>query len=235
METIVFGSSSAGNGYLIKDGGHSLLLEAGISPKKITVDYKQVDGLLITHEHADHGKFAHDFIKRGAMDIYCSKGTAKALDLPKHRVQTVKSKVPFHVGKWFVLPFDVQHDAKEPVGYLIQTPSDKKVLFVTDTYYVKYQFKGVTHALVECNYSFDRLNERFINQEIDPNRYRRLLKSHFELENVEEFFKGLDKSRLEQIMLIHLSDANSDANYFKQRIQAVTGVPVDIAPVKAVR
>lgn len=229
MDIKVFGSSSSGNSYLLTDGDSSLLLEAGINPKKMKVDWSAIDGLLISHEHGDHFRFVSDILKRSGFNAYLTKGTAQFVDAPSYRLMEIKAKQSFTLKGWQILPFEVEHDAAEPVGFLIESPNGHRVLFATDTYYIRYKFKGVTHMLIECNYSLDRLQEHYDAGRIDKNRYNRLLTSHFELNNVIQFLKSNDLSKLEEIHLLHLSDSNSDAELFKQKIRGVTGVPVYVA------
>lgn len=226
----VYGSSSAGNSYVISDGERSLLLEAGISLKKIhDVDWQSVDGCLITHDHGDHAGYAKQLIKQTGMDIYLSAGTQEVLKLPSYRTKTLKSLEQQKIGNWTVMPFDTQHDAKEPLGFFIQSKDGDRLLFATDTFYIKYKFPGITHLMIECNYAADILNENIEEGRIDQFRKRRLLKSHFELGNVKKFIQSNDMSQLQEVWLLHLSDTNSDAERFKTEIQAITGVPVYIA------
>lgn len=229
VEIRSFGSSSAGNCYQIIDGDRSLLLEAGINPKKMRIDFSSVDALLLTHEHGDHSKYLNDILKRSALSVYCTKGTAQALTAPNYRLMEVEVKRQFTVKGWQIMPFDVEHDANEPCGFLIVSPSGKKITFATDTYYIRYKFSGVTHWMVECNYSLETVDWMVQKGFIDRKRRSRLLESHFEINNVINFFREQDLSKTEEVHLLHLSDSNSDSRLFKQKIQAVTGVPVYIA------
>lgn len=228
MEVITFGSSSAGNGYLLKDGDSNLLLEAGIRPNNIKVDWNEIDGLLISHRHLDHSKYAKDYIKRGAFNVCCTSGVAEHLEVADYRINTVEFLQPFMIKDWKIIAFEVEHDV-ETAGFLIQSPSGEKVLFATDTYYIRYKFKGITHFLVECNYSIDILQENVANGSIDKRQYGRIMKSHFELENLKDFFKANDLSQAEAIHLLHLSDRNSDAERFIKEIELTTGVPTYVA------
>ena len=230
MEIITYGSSSAGNCYVLKDNDQLLMLEAGINHKLID-DIADIDGLLLTHEHNDHAKYAKQIIDRCASNLYCTKGTYDAMTSKpdSFRFMQVKSKQAFNVKNWRVLPFDVEHDVAEPIGYLIDTPSKKRVLFATDTYFIRYKFKNITHLMIECNYHLDGLHKNFENGLIDRKRYTRLLTSHFELGNVIQFLKANDLRKLEEIHLLHLSDSNSDAEFFREKIMSVTGVPVFIS------
>lgn len=227
MEIKVYGSSSAGNSYIITEGNESLMLEAGIDLRKMRdVNWQSVIGCLITHEHGDHSKYAHKLLYQTGVDIYTSKGTAEALDLNNHRTHLLAALEQYTIGNWIILPFDVQHDVKEPLGFFIQSPKGKKVLFATDTYYIKYKFPGITHLMIECNYALDILNENVANKQVGAFLKNRVIKSHFELENVKSFIKSNDMSQLEEAWLLHLSNNNSDEKRFKREIQEITGTPV---------
>ena len=228
----IIGSSSKGNAYLISDGHTPLLLECGVNFKLIqkATGFKtsSLAGCLITHEHKDHCASIKDVLRAG-IDCYMSPGTAESIGFEHHRVKTVQSKKPFKLGTWTILPFDVQHDVSEPYGYLLANKNGDKLLFATDTYYIKYKFKGLTHIMVECNYSLEILNENIESGRVPKIMKRRLLRSHFSLENVKDFLKANDLSNVKEIYLLHLSDNNSDEKMFKEEIQAITGKPVYIA------
>lgn len=224
----VIGSSSSGNCYLLHEGGSTLILEVGKRPT-FKVNWPKVVGILVTHEHGDHAKYAKAFSKRCGVKFYCTAGTAKHLDVPRHRIQEIKALEGFSIGGWYIHPFDVKHDAEEPIGFVIDTPNNERILFATDTYLIKYAIPGVNHLMIECNYSVDILSENYENGLIDKKRRERLLSSHFELNNVKLFLRRLDRTELESVMLLHLSDSNANADLFKEEVEKVTGVPVTIA------
>ncbi|QAS52408.1 MBL fold metallo-hydrolase [Halobacillus litoralis] len=229
IEVKALASSSKGNCYHITDGKTPLLLEAGIKFKEIQrkLDFQtsKIKACLITHEHKDHCAGVPDMIKNGK-NCYMSKGTAEAIGVEGHRVKPIKSKEPFTVGTWTILPFEVEHDVAEPLGFLLANEDGDKLLFATDTYYIRYKFKGLTHILCECNYSLDILNKNIAAGRIPKVMKKRLLRSHFSLENVKEFLKANDLQKVREIWLLHLSDNNSDERRFKDEIQALTGKAV---------
>ncbi|TFI60657.1 MBL fold metallo-hydrolase, partial [Carnobacterium divergens] len=193
-------------------------------------DWQSVDGCLITHEHGDHSKYANELLKTTSIDVFTSKGTQETLKLPSYRVRCLEPLKQKQIGNWSIIPFPTEHDASEPFGYLIQSnKSNEKLLFATDTYYIRYKFNGITHLMIECNYALDILNENVKNGRIGAFLKNRILKSHFSLENVKAFIKANDFSQLQEVWLIHLSDSNSDAERFKKEIKAITGTPVYIA------
>jgi len=230
MEIKALASGSSGNAYYV-GGDTPLLLEAGIPFRLIQqkLDFKvsQLAGCLITHEHMDHAKAVKDMMKSG-VDCYMSQGTADALSLSGHRAHIVKSLEQFQVGEWRVLPFATIHDAAEPLGFLM-AGHDKKILYATDTKYIPNRFRGLTHILVECNYSREIVKRLIASGELDRELWRRVINSHLSLETVVDFLKANDLSQVAEIWLLHLSDNNSDAAAFKRKIQEVTGKPVMVA------
>jgi phosphoribosyl 1,2-cyclic phosphodiesterase len=226
IEIRALASGSKGNCYHVTDGSTPILLECGIRFKDIrrnlNFNTSSIVGCLVTHEHKDHCAGLNDVLKAG-INVYMSEGTATAIDVKHHRMKTVQAKQQFQLGTWTILPFDVQHDVSEPLGFLLLNKQGEKLLFATDTYYIKYKFKGLTHIMVECNYSLKILNENIATGRVPKVMRKRLLRSHFSLENVKDFLKANDLSRVQEIWLLHLSDNNSDARLFKQEIMELTG------------
>lgn len=224
IKTIATGSK--GNAYIVTDGITPLLLECGISYRDIqrAFDFKmsQVAGCLVSHEHGDHIKSLKDILKAG-IDVYMSEGTKQAIGLNHHRIQTVKAKKQFTLGTWTIMPFDTEHDVSEPMGFLLANRLGEKLLFATDTYFIRYRFPGLTHIMVECNYDMGILNENIASGRVPAVMKKRLMKSHFSLDNVKEFLRANDLSKVQEIWLLHLSDNNSDEALFKQEIAELTG------------
>ena len=231
MEIKVLASSSKGNCYRVTDGSSPLLLECGLPFKQIRegIGY-EVAGLtacLVTHEHGDHAKAAHDMLKAG-VDCYMSQGTADVLGIEGHRLHIVKARAKFALATWTVLPFETVHDAAEPLGFLLQS-GDEKVLFATDTAYLRYRFPGCTRLMVECNYDLPVLRENVESGRVARTVKSRVLRSHMSLETLCGFLSANDLSRVREIVLLHLSDDSSDAARFKRTVQALTGKEVKIA------
>ena len=227
IEITSLASGSSGNCYRVTDGNTPLLLECGIPFKQIKqgLDFQtsELAGCLVSHCHMDHCKAVKDVMKAG-IDCYASKGTFDALGISGHRAAAVWPRGLFEIGTWIVLPFQTEHDAAEPLGFLLYSRETReKLLFATDTFYVRYRFRCLTHLMIECNYALDILQDNVSAGRIAPDRKNRLLKSHFSLANVKEFLMANDLSRVREIHLIHLSNDNSDAARFKREIQELTG------------
>lgn len=231
MDIQVLASSSRGNCYRISDGSTPLLLECGIRFKeiqqKLNFRLSEIAGCLVTHEHQDHCKAIKDVMKAG-IDCYMSQGTAEALRVSGHRVHIVKAKQQFRFGTWTVLPFDTVHDAREPLGFLLAS-GEEKLLYATDTAYLKYKFRGLTHIMVEANYQAEILQNSVEEGLVPAVVKKRIRRSHFDLEHLKEFFRANDLSKLRAVWLLHLSENNSDEERFKREIQELTGKMVFVA------
>lgn len=230
MDIKILASSSAGNAYRISDGRTSLLLDAGIPIKAIQVgcEFKvtRMDGCFVSHSHKDHSKAAKDLARLG-VDIYTSQGTIEACGLSGHRIHAIKALQELTIGTFKVLPFDVQHDAPEPLGFLFTSvETGEKLLYFTDTYYIKYKFQGLTHIMAECNYDAETLQRSVDAGYIPIELVPRLVKSHMSLEHFLDLLKANDLSKVRQIYLLHLSNNNSDEKRFKEEVQKLTGAEV---------
>ena len=236
-----FGSGSSGNGYLIDDGITQLIIEAGVQYKKIQqamrFDFSKVVGCLISHEHRDHCKYVPQFIDSTSIEFFSTMGTFKGLSEDRilhlhandyYRFSFLKYKETTMIGTWYVTPFKTEHDAAEPCGFLIDNTSGDRLVFITDSYYVKYRFPNVTHMMVEANYSKDVIDENMTSG-FDLKRKTRLLESHFDFNQTKEFIKANKSNRLQEVWLLHLSDSNSIEKQFKEETQQLVGVPVYIA------
>lgn len=236
-----FGSGSKGNGYLIDDGHSQLILECGITfsslQQQMNFDFSRVAGCLISHEHRDHCKSVKQLLNMTSVDVYTTRGTADGLfadDVLKlaqsdyYRFNTLKYKETEVIGTWRVTPFQTEHDVNEPCGFLIDNIAGDRLVFVTDSYYVRYQFPNVTHMMIEANYSREIIDEKLVSG-FGRKHKTRLMESHFDFANTLEFIKANKSDKLQEVWLLHLSDSNSDEALFKKETQKLTGVPVYIA------
>jgi len=233
MKIKVLGSSSHGNCYALETGTEVLLLECGLRfqdiRKSLNFDFSRVTGCLITHEHKDHSKAVQEIMKSG-IDVYASYGTFDSLKLDGHRGHPVKALQQFEVGGLTILPFETQHDATEPLGFLIYHPgTGEKLLYATDTYYVRNRFGGLNYIMVECNYCLETLRENVESGLVPPSLKDRILGSHFSLDHVKEFLQANVTTDTRKIVLIHLSDDNSDAARMQREVEELTGVETVIA------
>jgi len=224
----VINSNSAGNGYILENDQEALLIEGGVKfsliKQALNFNISKVSGCIITHEHKDHCCSVKDITSAG-IKVYASAGTIKGFGFDSHRFNAVTSGKMFQVGSFKIIPFDVQHDCNEPFGYLINHPETGNVLFLTDTYYVKYTFKDLNNIIIEANYSEDILEDGGYGDWLK----NRVIKSHMSLGTCKDFLRANDLRKVNNIVLIHLSDSNSDAIKFQQDIKEMTCCNVTVA------
>ncbi len=160
-----------------------------------------------------------------------SMGTLQTMEnLNTHRLMPVISGMQFVVGDFTILPFETEHDCKQPLGYLIYyRPTGEKLVFATDTYYLRNRFNNLNYILVESNYCKDTLDQNIESGYIAREMKNRLLESHFSLEHVKEFLSANDLSKVQKIVLLHLSYKNADADRMIREITELTGKDVVIA------
>jgi phosphoribosyl 1,2-cyclic phosphodiesterase len=217
MKIKVFGSGSKGNGYLIDD---TLLIEVGTNSRDvfqyINYDIEKIKAVLITHSHIDHAKYVKDWVKLN-ISIYATQGTFEELNLSnKHNLNVMKYNMIYQIENYVIYVFETHHDTKEPCGFVVINNNTKeKLLFATDTYYIQEKFKNLDYMLIECNY-IEKIIENY--KEDDISKIKRLYASHMSLENLELYLNNSDISNLKNVMLIHLSDSNSNE---KQMIDTV--------------
>ena len=135
-------SGSSGNSYLVKSESTSILVDAGISGKKILERLKTFgvsgcpEGVLITHEHSDHIQGLPALMKKGVC-VYANEGTARAISesLRSGSFTQITTGEKFYIGDIEVSSFSVSHDAAEPIGYSFEKDG-ACISIITDTGYV---------------------------------------------------------------------------------------------------
>ena len=217
MKFEALASSSAGNAYIVSDQDTRILLECGVSHKKLLklsgFALSEFQACLVSHEHKDHAKSALDLIGRG-MAVYMSQGTAEALETESATL--IEHMEQFNVGSLDIVPFDTFHDAAEPLGFLIKSRIDGDVLaFATDTVNLRYKFPGLNILAIEANYD-KHILERC---ERMPEKVRhRITNSHMEIDTLCDYLRSLDLSACREINLLHLSDATSHEGHFINKV-----------------
>ena len=233
MKLKTIGTGSTGNAYILSNGDEALLIECGVNIKEIKkaldFDLSKVVGCLVSHEHKDHCKSIEDVMKLG-INVYSGPGTLHACELiTQTRAKPLKSKQTVKIGNFKVLAFDVKHDAAEPLGFLIEHPDCGKVLFLTDTYYCEYTFKGLNNIIIEANYSKEIIDRKFGSDSGKEFLRNRILRSHFSLANCKDMLSANDLTQVNNIVLIHLSDSNSNEKQFQKEVTDLTGKNVTVA------
>ena len=137
MKLKVLGSGSSGNCYLLQNKDETLIIECGLSYKTIlkglNFDLRNVVGCLISHEHKDHSKAVNDVLNN-AIDVYTSEETLKSINIKNYRAKIIRAEEQFNIGQFTIVPIKTQHDAADPLGFLIYHNEIGRLLFITDSY-----------------------------------------------------------------------------------------------------
>ncbi len=234
MKLKIIGTGSKGNAYLLYNHREALLLECGVHfqeiKKALDFDLKPVVGCLLTHEHGDHAASIQEVMGAG-ITVWSSFGTHQACKTEAHhRARFIHANHAVIVGGSFkVKAYPVRHDAAEPFCFLIQHPDCGTVLFLTDTEFCEYRFKNLNQIIIEANHDLKILDERVAAGESPAVVRDRVIRSHMNLDTCVQTLKSYDLSRVENIVLIHLSGKNSDETRFRAEVQMATGKMVHIA------
>jgi ribonuclease BN (tRNA processing enzyme) len=230
MKLTVLGSSSTGDGYLLYNEKECLIIEAGVklSEVKEALDFNisRIAGCLISHAHNDHAGYLESYAKAGiriltSEDVLSKKDGLLASTLCK----TVTPGKGYKLGNFKIIPFGLQHDIP-CLGYLIDHPETGLIVFITDSFLSEYTFEGVSHWIIEANYSDDILEENIVSGRLHPSMRPRLLQTHMELNTCKSILLANDLNKVINIVLCHLSSGNSDEARFVREIREITGKQV---------
>lgn len=219
MNLKCLGSSSAGNGYILESDTEALIIEAGISFKEVkkALDFNisKIVGVLVSHSHQDHAKYITDYMKAG-IEVYASDETQEHLEIVTGEyVRSLTPNKAAKIGNFTVQPFELVHSVP-CLGFYIKHPDIGKLLFITDTEYVPQSFKslGINHILIEANYSKELLNR-------DKANSNHVLTGHMEIGTTLQAISTNDNPFLINVVLLHLSDSNSDSEQFLQKTKEI--------------
>ncbi len=232
MQLKVISSSSAGNCYLLYNQTEVLVIECGvrISALKDALDFDltKVVGVLVSHEHQDHCCAVKDVIAAG-LNVYASEGTIQTFKVNSHRLHRIQAGKEFMLGRFKIKAFDAVHDCRQPFNFLIEHPDCGRIVFITDSFYCAYTFRGLNNIMIEANYSQEILDKK-VSDGVSPEFLRnRVLQSHMSLATCKEFLLANDLTAVNNIVLLHLSDSNSNAEQFKKEVSALTCKNVTVA------
>ena len=215
-------SGSKGNCYYVTTGGKGILIDAGRTAKQLeqalqanNLDPKNIEGIFITHEHTDHIKGVRVFASRYGINVYGSQGTLQQMDQQGHltpeKFNSYIINSGAEAGGMIVKPFQISHDCAEGLGYIVQTPDNRKLAIATDTGYlsddVKTAIKGSDVVIIESNHDVNML----LNGSYPYMLKRRILSNigHLSNETCSEFLPHLVRSGTTRLLLAHLSQENN--------------------------
>ncbi|RLL41765.1 MBL fold metallo-hydrolase [Oceanobacillus piezotolerans] len=240
----VLASGSTGNAFYIESDQQRILVDAGLSGKKldnlfakIHVNPANLSGILVTHEHSDHIKGLGIFARKYNLPIYANEKTWKAMDGQIGKL-SIDQKFQFNMGEVKTLgdidveSFGVSHDAAEPMFYTFRK-SDKKVALVTDLGYVSDRIKKTVEDadayIFESNHDVEMLRMGRYPWSVK----RRILgdSGHVSNEDCGLALADIISNRTKRIYLAHLSLDNNMKDLARMSVKNVLterGIEIDL-------
>ncbi|MDR2520218.1 MAG: MBL fold metallo-hydrolase [Eubacteriaceae bacterium] len=236
LRLISLSSGSTGNCLYIEGGGAKILVDCGVTLKRASeglkslgVTPKDVDALLLTHEHSDHVKGAGYAAKYFGLQIYGNEATLekaapaiKKTGPAKGCFAAFENGAPFSVKGLVIRPFATSHDAADPVGFVV-SDGHSSIGVMSDTGCVT---EGAAKALAGCPCAYIEANHDVEMLKSGPYPYslkRRILSASGHLSNADsgEFIASLIRLGLKKVLLGHLSLENNRPLLAYETVEAV--------------
>lgn len=224
MNLCSIASGSSGNCIYVGDSDTHVIIDAGISGKKVEAGLNgiglktsEMDGILVTHEHIDHIGGLGVLARRYGLPIYATEGTIDGIlhtksvgEIPTELFCIVHEDEPFQIGELTVNPIRVSHDAAQPVAYRLFR-EEKSVAVMTDLGkyddYIVGGLQGCDALLLEANHDINMLQvgsyPYYLKQRILGDR------GHLSNESSGRLLCRLLHDKLKHIVLGHLSAENN--------------------------
>ena len=249
MRLVVFASGSSGNCALVRGENTNLLIDAGISLRRIRTalrgegrSLEDIAGVLVTHEHSDHIAALPMLAKYTSVPVYAPGTAARYLDgqIPAlgDRLHRIAGDASFAVGELNVTAFPTPHDTEQSVGYCVAA-GDARLGFCTDTGHISEEMlrslTGCGAALIEANHDLDMLYAGpypiYLKKRILSAR------GHLSNDDCAVLARTLAGNGTRQLVLGHLSRENNSPSRAYETVRRVldengfSDVGLHIAPV----
>lgn len=215
-------SGSSGNALYVGAGETHILVDAGVSAIRLTEqmhragqDPNRLNALLVTHEHSDHVSGVGVMSRKFNLPIYATEGTWRSMRhrlgaLSASNIRVVRAGLDFYIGRVNVMPFEIPHDAAEPVGYSF-TIGGLKCAVATDIGCIKDgwldEVSGADVLLLEANHDVDMLRAGRYPYDLKKRILSR--RGHLSNEDCGKACAMLHERGVRHIILGHLSAENN--------------------------
>jgi phosphoribosyl 1,2-cyclic phosphodiesterase len=217
---------------MVKYGSTVVLIDVGIPGKYVMaglerngLDLPDVDGILVTHEHTDHVQSIRMISRRAENAVvHASRGTLLAVQdrLPEDRTHEVHIDEDFYIGEILVVPFDLSHDATEPMGYSLLA-GGQQVTIVTDTGCltdeIMHHIRTSDLLVLEANH-----DEEMLAQGPYPAYLKGRIRSgrgHLSNRQCADALTTYASPGLRHVWLCHLSEENNHPVLARKTVEAV--------------
>jgi phosphoribosyl 1,2-cyclic phosphodiesterase len=217
------GSGSQGNALVVQAGRTCLMVDCGFSVRETVsrlaragLEPSDLAGIIVTHEHADHGGGVFPLACRFGIPVWLTYGTLGALRETaggadeECSLELIDPQCAFSVGDLMVQPFTVPHDAREPVQFVVSDGS-ARLGVLTDagcsTAHIVSSLSGCDALVLECNYDLEMLTGGPYPPALKARVASRL--GHLDNRTSGEILAEVGRSRLRHVIAAHLSQTNN--------------------------
>ena len=222
---ISFGSGSSGNCCYVGTRHGGFLIDAGVNAEEVTgglkangVKLEQVKGILLTHDHSDHVKYAYTLLRTNKhMRLFCTNRVLNGL-LRRHGISKrikdyhvpIFKEIPFRLAGTEITAFDVPHDGTDNMGFSVNY-DNRNFVIATDlgavTERARYYMSRATYLVIEANYDLQMLlygpYPEYLKARIRTER------GHLDNTDTAAFLKEIWSTELKYVFLCHLSKDNN--------------------------
>ena len=225
MKFSSLGSGSKGNGTLVHGNDQLLLIDCGFSVReaekrlqRLNITPHQIDAILVTHEHSDHIKGVGPLARKFKLPVYMTAGTARSSAIGEiQSLHIIHNYKPFRVKGLQVIPVAVPHDAIEPTQYIFEM-DNKRLGLLTDlgniSPYVESQYTDCDALIIEANHDPSMLASgpypKSVKQRVGG------AWGHLSNQQASTFLQRMDKSRLQCLVVAHISQQNNSVKLAQQ-------------------
>ena len=216
-------SSSSGNSTFVGTSKAGILIDAGVSAKRLKaalterdIDPNSIQGILVTHEHSDHINGIRVFASNHNIPVYATKGTLQGLEEAeilngRFPVFEIEAGKEFEIGDMLIRSFRTPHDVNESCGFRIELPDERTAAIATD---IGHMTNEIMNSLLGCDLVMLESNHDIGMLENGPYPYylkRRILSDYGHLSNLAcaDVASQLIERGTTRLFLAHLSTENN--------------------------
>lgn len=234
MKFYILGSGSGGNCTILEDNGTLLIIDMGLSFKRLKAGLAllnknviDLDCCLLTHEHTDHTMGLRYVYP---LPIYCTKGT-----YDNDSVIEIVPYKEFKVNNLTILPVSTSHDVNDPVGFVITNQKDEKLVYITDSGFIPDEtipyLIGADYYIFESNHDI----EMELNAHRSMRTKQRIMSDfgHLCNEDSANYLADLIRPNTKEIVLAHISrEANTHELALETHLRIYKERNIDISNIK---
>lgn len=236
MRFAYLGSGSQGNGLVVEAGGSRVLLDCGFTLgetvkrlARLGLAPEDLDAIVVTHEHDDHIGGVARFARKHEVPVWMTHGTLRGLEaqFEPATVYLIEGYQSFAVGDIQAVPYPVPHDAGEPAQFVFSDGA-RRLGVLTDTGcstpHIEALLSGCDALALECNHDLDLLR----NSGYPPSLKQRIAGRFGHLDNgsAARLLASLDRSRLQHLVAVHLSQQNNSPELARAALSTVEACDV---------